>query len=81
MTVQLEIPEARPTQKRRILALLRMAGPAGVCISNVPTELAYTARNRVSELRREGFEIEGSPCRVHNHHSAVSRYVLVKEPA
>ena len=77
---QLELPTERPTQKRRVLALLRMGGEAGICINNVPMDLAYTYRNRVSELRADGYAIESATCRVHNHKAAVARYVLRGEP-
>lgn len=79
MTEQLTLPEAAPTQKRRVLLLLRAAGADGVCVSNVPLELGYTMRNRISELRREGHAIEGAACHVHAHRSGVLRYVLREE--
>lgn len=80
MTEQLTLPEARPTQKRRVLALLRMAGAAGICIANVPLDLSYTARNRISELRHEGYVIDDAVCRFHKHRGAVARYTLREEP-
>jgi biotin operon repressor len=64
------------TQKQRIMLHLRTQ--EWVCVSSLPLDLAYTARNRISELRREGVEIESSPCRTHQHHAGVSRYRLAQ---
>lgn len=75
---QLELPTTaeRPTQKKRVLALLVIAGADGACISNAPHDLAYTFRNRVAELRADGYTIDGARCNAHNHRSGVLRYVL-----
>lgn len=67
------------TQRDTILQALRDAGPRGVCITDLSAidwTVVLTARNRVSELRREGKPIESSRCTVHQHRSSVSRYRL-----
>lgn len=79
MTTQLDLPTERPSQKLRILTLLRAAAERGICISNVPLDLSYTARNRIGDLRKEGYVIESAPCRVHHHRAAVARYFLMEE--
>lgn len=73
-----ELPP-RPTQKRRVLLLLRAFGERGVCLADCPGDLSYTMRNRISELRADGFTIAGAVCRTHRHPSAVQRYTLTEE--
>lgn len=63
------------SQREDVLAALR-AHPEGICVSTLPKELSYTARNRVSELRKSGVPIESEPCKAHKHRSSVSRYKL-----
>jgi|HubBroStandDraft_6_1064221.scaffolds.fasta_scaffold36137_7 hypothetical protein len=51
----------------------------GVCIKDVPHEVGYTLRNRISELRKkEGIDIEVEHCTFHNHPNPVNRYRLPK---
>jgi hypothetical protein len=78
MTTQLRLDDAiaAVSQKDRVHALLRMAGEAGLCIAEMPLAISYSARNRISDLRREGVVIDGATCRVHKHRAAVRRYVL-----
>jgi hypothetical protein len=64
------------TQKQRVWELLSLWG--SMCVSDVPDALAYTLRNRISELRREGKAIRSAPCGWHKHAHPVSRYTLVK---
>ena len=67
------------TQRELILIVLR-DHPEGVCIEDVGRVDPYavlTARNRISELRADGFDIRSQRCRVHAHRSTVSRYFLV----
>ena len=64
------------TQKQRVL--LHLKTQEWVCVSSLPLDLAYTARNRISELRASGVEIESEPCRTHQHRSSVSRYRLAR---
>lgn len=63
------------SQKSRVLEELR-AHPEGVCVSMLPVDLAYSARNRIGTLRAEGLPIEGQPCKVHQHRGCVYRYKL-----
>ena len=69
------------TQKGRILAALKQAGPRGVCLADLDALHygdGYAARNRVGDLRKEGKPIEGAPCNLHNHRGGIMRYVLVQ---
>lgn len=69
------------TQRELILQELRRAGDAGVCITDlgrVDQTVVLTARNRISELRRDHVAIESEPCHVHKHRSSVSRYRLAQ---
>jgi hypothetical protein len=63
------------SQKQIVLSFLER-NPNGVCVASFPPEIAYTLRNRISELRAEGIEIESERCRVHQHRATVSRYRL-----
>lgn len=63
------------TQKVQILNALRETR-GGVCLADLPTHLNYTLRNRISELRSEGWMIESLPCKIHRHASSVRRYRL-----
>lgn len=69
-----------PTLRSRALAALRAAGDRGVCVADVERDLAYTLRNRVSELRSEGHRIVAVRCRAHRHRSTAARYVLAASP-
>jgi hypothetical protein len=79
MTTQPDLfaPYKPLSQKERVRIALTMAGAGGICISDLPLELSYAARNRIGELRREGYAINSSTCHRHKHRSAVARYVLV----
>jgi len=77
-----EIPKGRPvfadSQRKKILAILRQAGSAGVPREDLFFRYRWTqAGTRIYELERMGFEIK--------HVSLVGerfvRYVLVSEPA
>lgn len=62
-----------------ILDALKSAGSDGICISDlerIDWTVVLTARNRVAELRREGFDIEGARCHRHAHRGTVFRYTL-----
>jgi hypothetical protein len=63
------------SQRELVLSALRSAGDAGICVSELPTALSYTARNRISSLRRE-YVIRGERCTVHKHRGQVERYFL-----
>jgi hypothetical protein len=63
------------TQKAIVLSFLER-NPNGVCVASFPPEIAYTLRNRVSELRAQGVAIESERCRAHQHKASVSRYRL-----
>lgn len=67
------------TQKDRVLHFLRMF-PEGICVTMLPTDLSYTARNRVCELRHDGFKIESKPCKQHAHQGSVVRWRLSAKP-
>lgn len=64
------------TYKEAVLNLLRRRGQQGACVSDMPEHIAYTSRNRVSELIRDGHRITKRRCKVHNHASSVMRYYL-----
>lgn len=67
------------TQKERIYLYLRRC-PEGICVNDVANDLAYTLRNRISELRLvDHLPIESEPCKAHRHRSSVARYRLVVE--
>jgi hypothetical protein len=62
------------THKENVLAILRERGATGVLSSELydsPERFGRSPRNRVSELRREGFSI-----RTFHVNAAVVRYVL-----
>ncbi len=65
------------TQREEVLSLLRMVGQRGVCVSEAPEHLAYTLRNRVGDLVRDGHRITAMRCTTHSHRGNVARYVLV----
>jgi hypothetical protein len=47
------------TQRQRVLAYL--IHQDGICVSDLPVELSYTLRNRVSELRRNVYRLIRQP--------------------
>lgn len=60
-----------------ILALLRARGPAGILSSELydfPEKFGRSPRNRVSELRRDGFEI-----RTVHVNASVVKYILLAD--
>jgi hypothetical protein len=63
------------TQKDRVLEALM--DHESICLADVAFDLSYTLRNRVAELRRDGYTIEGAQCRWHDHHGPVLRYRLI----
>lgn len=71
---------AQPTLLTRVLNALRMAGDRGLCVADVPIDVGYTLRNRLSELRAGGHHIEARPCRAHRHRGGVLRYRLLPTP-
>ena len=66
------------TQKQRIHDYLKLWG--SLCVADLPLELSYTARNRISELRRDGVPIRTATCGWHQHEHPVARYYL-EQPA
>jgi hypothetical protein len=67
------------SHKAAILELLRERGPQGVLGSELydcPEKFGRSPRNRISELRAEGFLIEGKP-----HGSADWFYRLIRDNA
>ncbi|HUY10576.1 MAG TPA: hypothetical protein VMW80_14235 [Candidatus Dormibacteraeota bacterium] len=75
-----EVIPIQPTapQASRVLAALRRAYPHGSCLRDFGAE-AYTARNRVGDLRRLGWKIAATRCFRHAHSGRVSEYRLVEE--
>src|SRR4030095_8485381 len=83
-----EVAQARPhrgkgapsrcaSHKSAILALLQERGPQGVLGSELyarPESYGRSPRNRISELRKEGFLISGEP-----HGSSDWHYVLLRD--
>jgi len=70
-------PARTLSHESAILALLRERGPQGVLGSELyarPERFGRSPRNRVSELRQEGFLIEGRP-----HGSADWHYRLIRD--
>ena len=63
-------------RQQRVLGYL-MRRP-GVCMQDVPSDLAYTLRNGIAELRKAGHEIESERCTFHNHESPIFRYRLTQ---
>lgn len=61
-------------RSQRLVRLLEMAGPEGICLSEVVPEDAYTLRNAVVEAIASGYRIRSERCRKHRHSSTVSRY-------
>ena len=59
-----------------MVARLRTAGDAGVCLSDAEFGDSYTARNAISSARQMGYQIESEPCRVHEHRGRILRYRL-----
>jgi len=71
------VPARCVSHKAAILALLRKRGPQGVLSSELydsPENFGRSPRNRVSELRAEGFLIEGKP-----HGSSDWWYRLIRD--
>jgi len=69
---------AAMTQRERVLAILRAAGPRGVCLADVPGDLSYVLRNRVGDCSKLGYTITSQRCRFHRHRGLVSRYRLLE---
>lgn len=83
-----EVEQARPktgtgaparcgSHKAAILAFLRERGPQGILGSelyNSPERFGRSPRNRVSELRKEGFLISGEP-----HGDSDWHYILLRD--
>jgi hypothetical protein len=83
-----EVAQARPrrctgaparcaSHKSAILAFLRECGPRGVLGSELydsPKRFGRSPRNRISELRKEGFSISGEP-----HGNSDWHYVLLRD--
>ena len=68
------------TQRELVLQALRSAGTAGACLDDfaqLDFGLPYRSRNVISDLRKEGLPIEGSPCKRHAHRGCVYSYRLV----
>jgi len=66
------------TQKQRVLRYLQQGS---ICVADVPLDLGYAMRNRIGDLRRDGFNIHSELCRVHAHSGPISRYWLKEAPA
>ena len=64
------------TQRQQVLAAL--INQPSVCLADVPLELGYTLRNRISELRRDGHNIVSEPCTKHRHEGTIVRYHLIQ---
>ena len=64
------------TQKERVL--LHLKTQECVCVASLPMDLAYTARNRIGELRRDGIDIVGERCTRHSHKAPVYAYRLAQ---
>lgn len=67
------------TQRERVLALLREARECGVCAETMYATGLPNGRNRIGELRAEGWHIESAPCR-DEHGPGYYRYVLLHGP-
>ena len=63
------------TQKSRVLTAL--CDLDSLCLADVDVDLSYTLRNRISELRDDGYTIEGDRCRRHDHRGPILRYRLL----
>lgn len=70
---QQTLPETRPTQRDRVLAMLK-GGP--VCGTEFLAEHLPRYGGRIFELRQEGYTITNEPCRKHPHYSRQTVYRL-----
>jgi hypothetical protein len=67
------------TQKERVLEALM--DHDSICLADVDFDLSYCMRNRISELRDDGYAIEGEQCRRHAHRGPILRYrILLPQP-
>jgi hypothetical protein len=69
-------PTAQQHQLQRVLLALRQAHPGGTCLRGFGAE-ADTARNRVGDLRKLGWDIIAGVCKEHAHSGRVARYYLL----
>lgn len=67
------------TQKARVLSDLRAAGLRGVCSEEWYSRAIPNARNRVVELKRDGWCISSAPCG-NDHGPGYFRYVIIHGP-
>lgn len=74
----IDSPAKAPTQKERVLELLRESGPYGLCASHMYSNCLPNGRNRIMELRKEGWCISSSPCQ-DEHVASFFRYRLNHE--
>ena len=68
-------------RSQRMLRLLLATGQRGVCLSEVPSEDRYTARNAVATLRAQGYDVKAEPCKLHGHGASIARYRLAPKVA
>jgi hypothetical protein len=75
MIQQLALPTVRPTQRDRVLAMLK-EGP--VCGTEFLSEHMPRYGGRILELRQAGYNITNEKCGKHQHYSRQTVYRLRK---
>ena len=64
----------RLTQKERVIEILRRVGKSGIHSFHIIREISHKAPARISELRREGWDIQSRPEMLGRAHGV--RYTL-----
>ena len=67
----------RITQKDRVLSVLKRVGKGGIHSFEIIREISHKAPARISELRKEGFDIKSVPEKLGRSWGV--RYILIKE--
>lgn len=82
MTIRVRII-GRPTQREQILDMLRAAGSDGLCSLSAYRKGPhfFNARNRVSELGRDGYDIRSERCAHDEDVPSHVRWTLIHEPS
>lgn len=62
----------KPSQRDRVIAML--ADNEVVCATEFWREYMPAARNRISELRKEGWDIRTEQCKTHGHEDPQVQY-------
>lgn len=60
--------------------VIRQLRTGTACANTFYRDAKPTARNRISELRNNGWQITTMACDLHSHEQPVVKYVLIAEP-